>query len=199
MNGLKMNKIKSLLFLACVSVIPFAGCAEQQQFKGIEQISIANQDVQKVMQAAEDVLGKMHFTIAKADVEQGLIRTRPLPGSQFFEFWRSDNVGSFNFSEANLHSLRRTVELDITQEQGQISVACKTKTERLNIPQRDVTSTSQVYRMFTESSSSMQRLELTSEQKKSMAWVNLGRDKRLETEILNRINKQITVQQKGQR
>lgn len=190
-----MNKVKLLLFLACALVLLLTGCAKEQQFKAVEQICIPNKDVHKAMQAAEDVLSKMHFPIAKADIEQGLIRTRPLPGAQFFEFWRSDNVGAFNAAEANLHSIRRTVELDIRQEEGKVCIGCDVKIERLNIPEREVTSTAQVYKMFTESDSSMQELKLTPEQ---MAWVDLGSDSRLETEILKRIKKQITKQQKGQ-
>jgi len=176
---------------ACMAFCLLAGCAKQQQFKAVEQICVPGTDKLQAMQAAEDVLGKMHFTIDKADAEQGLIRTRPLPGAQFFEFWRSDSVGAFNSTEANLHSIRRVVELDIGQQGGQLCIGCNVKVQRLSLPERQVSSSARAYRMFSQSSRSMQRLKLSREQKKGMAWVDLGNDIVLATEILKRIEKQM--------
>lgn len=164
-----------------------AGCAKEQQFKTVEPIYIPNKDVQKAMQIAEDVLGEMHFTIAKADAELGVIRTRPLTGAQFFEFWRSDNIGAYSSVEANLHSIRRIVELDISQQGQKLRISCDVNVQRLSLPERGVSSSGRAYSMFTESSSSIQRLKLNPEQKKGMAWVDLGRDQKLATEILRRI------------
>ncbi len=148
------------------------------------------------MQAAEDCLGDMYFAIEKADVEQGLIRTRPLTGGQFFEFWRNDNVGSFNAAEANIQSIRRTAELTINEQAGKLCINCEVNVQRLNMPQRQIASSSQAYRMFTKSRESMQRLELDASQKKTAAWVDLGKDTQLETEILKRLEQQIAKLQK---
>ncbi len=150
----------------------------------------------EAMQTAENVLGKMHFTIEKADADIGLIRTRPLPGAQFFEFWRSDNVGSFNAAEANLHSIRRTVEINIGQQNGQLCIDCNVNVQRLSLPQRQITSSSQAYGMFSQSCPSIQKLKLHPEQKREMAWIDSGKDVRLTTEILKRIEKQIAKLQK---
>jgi len=193
-----MNKAKSLAALALTAFCLLSGCAVKQQIEPVEQICMAELDKQQLMQAAEDVLGRMHFAVAKADVDQGIIRTRPLTGAQFFEFWRSDNVGSFNSAEANLHSIRRTAELDISRQQnGQLCVGCDVSVERLSLPQRQV-GTARVYGMFSKSGQSIQKLKLNPEQKAGMAWTDLGRDRMLETKILTQIKKQI-AQQKGQR
>ena len=175
--------------ITCALVL--TGCAKQQQFKTVEQICMPAASKAEAMQAAEDVLGKMHFTIDKADVEQGLVRTRPLPGAQFFEFWRSDNVGALNSAEANLHSIRRVVELDISRQGGQLCIGCNVKVSRLSLPEQQISSSARAYRMFSQSSPSMQKLELHPEQKKSMAWVDLGNDTMLATEILKRIEKRV--------
>jgi len=194
-----MDILKSLSFSICAVVCLFTGCAEQQQFKAVEQICFkrpAGEDAEKlkmqVMETAEEVLGRMHFTIEKSDPDSGYIRTRPLAGAQFFEFWRSDNVGVFNWSEANLHSIRRIVELEINQQDGQLCIGCDVRTQRLNLPERHVSSSSQAYGMFSESSPSKQQLKLHAEQKRGMAWVDLGSDRRLETEILRRIETRLT-------
>ena len=183
-----MNEPKSLFFMACSAFCLLAGCAQTQHLKVVEQICLPDMDKQQAMQTAEDVLGRMHFTIDKADAEQGIIRTRPLPAAQSFEFWRSDNVGSFNSTEANLHSIRRTAELDISRQGGQLCIKCDVKVQRLSLPEREVTSSGRAYEMFTPSNQSMQVLALHPEQKKDMAWVDVGRDGQLTTEILKRIS-----------
>jgi len=140
-----------------------------------------------LMEVAEDVLARMYFTIDKADTNSGLIRTRPLPGAQFFEFWRSDNAGTDNTLAANLHTIRRTVTLDISQQGQELCIGCNVQAQRLSLPERQVSSSARVYGIFSQSSSLLQRLKLNPEQKKDMAWIDLGRDPRLEGEILKRI------------
>jgi len=193
-----MNEPKSLLFMACSAFCLLAGCAQTQRHEVVEQICLPDTqslglptEKLQAMQTAEDVLARMHFTIDKADAEQGIIRTRPLPAAQSFEFWRKDNVGSFNSTEANLHSIRRTAELGISQQGGQLCISCDVKIQRLSLPEREVTSSGRSYEMFTPSNQSIQVLELHPEQKKDMAWVDLGSDKQLATDILKQIEKQL--------
>ncbi len=175
--------------IACV--LTLTGCAQPLHQEVVEQICLPDTQKLQAMQMAEDVLDRMNFTIAKADTEQGLIRTKPLPAAQSFEFWRSDNVGSFNSTEANLHSIRRTADLDISQEGGQLCIRCDVKVQRLSLPERQVTSSGRSYAMFTKSKQSIQVLQLHPEQKEDMAWVDLGSDKQLATDILKRIEKQL--------
>ncbi len=197
MSGWKMNKVKSLLFMVCAVLWVLGGCGKQQQFETVEQICVGDLNKAWAMRMAEDVLGEMHFSVAKSDSEQGLIRTRPLAGAQFFEFWRKDNVGSFNRAEANLHSIRRTVEVDVTQEEGRLCVGCNVSVQRLNLPERVLHGRGQSYEMLSVSSSDVQKLKLDEEQRRLMTWVDLGRDELLETEILRRIEKKIARPQKG--
>jgi prophage DNA circulation protein len=153
-------------------------------------------DVHKadLMEVAKDVLGEMYFTIEKADVNVGLIRTRPLPASQFFEFWRSDNVGLDNTIAANMHTIRRTVTIDISGQGRQLSAGCRVQVQRLSLPERQVSSSARVYGIFSQSSPSLQRLMLNPEQRRKMAWIDLGRDSRLEAKILKRIKTRILQQ-----
>ncbi len=100
-----MNRVRTLSFAACVVVWILGGCAKQQ-VKTVEQICVGDLDKARAMRMAEDVLGEMQFGIEKSDVEQGLIRSKPLTGAQFFEFWRKDTIGAFNWAESNLHSIQ---------------------------------------------------------------------------------------------
>jgi len=183
--------------LTCALVL--AGCAQQSPAPLVVKVQDSRLHTEQsrgigtanMVQVAEDVLTRMHFKIEKADVQNGLIRTRPLPGAQFFEFWRSDNVGADNTIAANLHTIRRTVTLNISRQDKLLRIGCEVQTQRLSLPERQVSSSARVYGMFSLSSPSLQRLKLNPEQKKQMAWINLGRDSRLEAEILKRIKTRI--------
>ncbi len=187
------KKLKADLFyyalMTCVLIL--TGCAEQQQYEVVEQICVLDMDKAGAMQLAEDVLADMRFTIDKADPETGFIRTDPLPGAQFFEFWRKDNVGPENAALANLHSIRRIVELNISRDQENLRIDCDAQVYRLSLPQRQSTTSARAYRMFTEGTKSVQVLQLRPEQQAAATWVSLGRDKQLETEILKQIEKRL--------
>jgi len=183
----------SLWSLVCGLLL--SGCARQQQYEvATEPLCVTGLEKIAVMKATEDVLAEMHFTIEKADPNSGLIRTGPLSGAQFFEFWRSDNVGAFNSAEANLHSIRRTIELNITQQDEKLCLGCNARVQRLSLPEQQVSSSSQAYQLFSISNASLQKLKLNPQQKAGMAWVDLGQDKHLATEILKRIEQQIATQ-----
>ena len=167
-----------------------AGCA-QQHAEVADQIRVPDIGKAEAMQVAEDVLAKMHFTIEKADDTTGYIKTRPLAGAQFFEFWRSDNVGSASSLQANLHSIRRTVELDIGKRDEELRISCDVHVQRLFLPERQIGSNARGYEMFSTSSPTIQRLRLDAKQRSDMAWVDLGKDKQLATEILKRIENRL--------
>jgi hypothetical protein len=172
--------------MACALIV--VGCAEPYRNETVEQICPAGIDKQQAIRITEDVLGEMHFPIAKSDANLGVIKTRPLAGAQFFEFWRKDNVGSFNSAEANLHSIRRIAELDIKQHNSQLCIRCNVNVQRLHLPERELRSRSRPYDMFSRSTSSKQRLKINPDQKQGMTWVDLGQDKQLATKILKRIS-----------
>jgi len=190
-----MGKVKPLLF-AGWAILILAGCAKEQQFKAAGPICVPGMNKPAAMRAAKEVLGEMHFTIDKADTERGLIRSRPLAAAQFFEFWRSDNVGAFNTIEANLHSIRRTTELAISRQGQQLCIGCDVDVQRLSLPEREVTSGAQAYGMFTTSDRAIQTLKLHPEQKIDMAWVDLGQDARLAAQILKRIGEKLKAESK---
>ena len=168
-----------------------AGCARQHHKEATGQIRVPDIGKAEAMEIAEDILAGLHFTIAKADIQAGLIRTRPLPGAQFFEFWRGDNVGADNALQANLHTIRRTVALDISQQDEELCIGCDVRVQRLSLPEREVSSSARAYDMFSRSGPSLQRLRFNPEQQGAVAWIDLGQDVPLATEILRRIEERI--------
>ena len=188
----QMDKVRALLFII-TAITVLTGCATQKQIVVVERVCLPGTAKAQIVAAAEDLLGEMHFSVAKADIEQGYVRTRPLRAAQFFEFWRRDNVGSANSAEANLHSLRRVVELDISEQAGQMCVGCEVSVQRLSLAEHEVSSSTRAYEMFTKSKRTIQNLRIESRKKE---WVDLGDDKQLATVILNRLERQIAKQQK---
>jgi len=167
--------------IACalmICALILAGCAEQQKYEPVEQIYVPGVNKVEAMQIAEDVLVNMHFTVEKADTESGIITTKPLPGAQFFELWRSDNIDSFSAAEANLQSIRRTARLNIKPQDDKIYIDCFVHVQRLSLPES-------------------QELNLAPEQPTLTAgaeWIDLGKDTQLATEILKRIEKKYKPQ-----
>ena len=193
----KVNIIKLPLCLCAflpLCLIFISGCQEHQtnSVKTVQKAFPENSETTWTMQIAENVLDQLHFEIDKADTNKGYIRTRPLAGAQFFEFWRNDNVGFDNQLLSNLHSIRRIVELSINTKENVLNIDCKVHVQRLSIPPRKLTSSAQAYAKFTQSNVLLQRLELNPDQKANMAWLDLDNDKKLEAEILKRISSMIT-------
>jgi hypothetical protein len=177
------------VLLSCFLIFS-AGCAAQKE-SGITEKSVSVTTGGYFIQAAEDILLGMNFDIDKADTKNGYLRTRPLPGGQFFEFWRQDNAGMENWLLSNIHSIRRTVEIKVIEKNKQISLDCIVHIQRLSMPSREVNSAARAYEMFSQNGPLMQRLKLGAQQAADMAWIDLGRDTPLEAEILKRIKGQI--------
>ena len=154
-------------------------------------------DKELAMSAAEDVLSEMLFVIEKHDPQAGVVRTRPLTAAQFFEFWRNDNVEPQTAAQANLQSLQRTVEINISEQNNSISVECQVRVRRLSIPEKEFASVSQAANMFTVGDASLQKLQINEEQQEKMAWIDIGSDHALENKILTLIQKRIAKQQDG--
>ncbi|MHC4186907.1 MAG: hypothetical protein ACYSRQ_01830 [Planctomycetota bacterium] len=182
-----MTKIKYLISMFILYGFFLGGCGQPKQIDVIDSICVDTPEKQEVIQTAQEILGQMHFRIDKADESAGYIRTLPLEGGQFFEFWREDNIGGYNFSESNLQSLHRVVELEVRPQEGRMCVEGTARTYRLSLPESGNINVNQAYEVFTSDQSRLQEFELSDEQKENMAWVELGEDEALSSEILRRI------------
>jgi hypothetical protein len=165
------------------------GCA--QRHIQHEPICLANLDLQSAMKQSEMVLLRMNFVVVKADPTIGYMRTKPLPGGQFFEIWRKDNRDGYSSAMSNLHSIQRTAVLNFMQRNDLLCIDCNVTIERLSIPEKEIDSTTRVFSMFSRSSESSQALILEGDQELLMEWVDIGRDGNLEAYILQKIYQRI--------
>ncbi len=192
MSGIEdMNNRSFLSLVAAGLMVLCLGCTEGHYRTASGPIDLGNARKSQVMEVAEQVLRRMHFTVEKYDVDKGIIRTKPLSGAQFFEFWRKDNVTLLAAAEANLHSIRRTIEVTVADKAGAIIVDCHAKVTRLSIPEMQITGMSQAARLYTNSDAGLQRLRLNAEQAENMAWIDLGEDAVLQGRILEQIQNRV--------
>jgi hypothetical protein len=176
---------KAVLFLLVFLVVfGVFGCSSEISVEPGVPVCLFEGNIGEAMDICEDVLVKMHFQIEKFDVDKGFIKTRPLRGAQFFEFWRSDNVGAENKKNSNMHSILRTVELQITENNGEFCVECDTRMRRLSIPSRDLSGSTGKGGTFTGSSRSFPKLRPDTD---NLEWIEMGTDSALEQRILGRI------------
>ncbi|MBN1361645.1 MAG: hypothetical protein JW993_13695 [Sedimentisphaerales bacterium] len=193
-----MHRLQGLGVLALlVSMVFFAGCAGRLASTPGTTLHVGDVNAADVVGAARTVLSRMSFAIDKADPNAGIVRTKPLAAAQFFEVWRSDNTSLADGLEANLHSVRRSVELDFARDRGQWRIDCTVRVQRLSVPGEEVASVSQAYRIHSRSDPDLQTFVLTPAQRAQMTWIDLDNDEALAAVILQRIEKQLT-QRRGE-
>ena len=193
MKGLtKMNTVKSLIGL-CVCLLLLAGCAAGQksaakkaETEQVKEVRLAGVSRQRAIVISEQVLRDFSFSIAKEDPNTGYILTRPLAGGQFFEFWRKDNVGAFNTAESSLHSIRRTAELKMSEQNGQICINCDVHKQRLHLSESSEEKTGLKYDRITGQKIRTTSLNLDLESQQAN-WIELDSDNALAAAILRKI------------
>ena len=171
-----------LTVLGCVGVL-LCGCNESSQLPTSNPLCMLDSSREAAMEHVSEILEGMYFTIEKYDVDKGVIATKPLRGGQMFEPWRSENVGADNIQMANLHSILRTVTVNISEKSGQTCVDCKVRVRRLAAAGRPIDGYATLPSTFTASRSDMQKLRLRHEYE----WVELADDEELAYAILQQV------------
>jgi hypothetical protein len=191
-NGIdRMKQVLIFLIAGVLAAAMAGGCCAKRSENPVTKICVQGVDSRTAIDAAKKTLEAMHFTIEKADANAGYIRTRPLAAGQFFELWRSDTVGCENFAEANLHSVTRIAEINVTSQDGDVCMECSVTARRLSMPQREISNATELPGVFTRSGGGLQTLKLNPEQERAAAWMDMGPDTELQARILERIGKQM--------
>lgn len=185
-----MRRIGSI-FIVCVVLSAWSGCQQPVQPDGPTDTQLSGADFEQLWQTGLEVLRRYNFRPDRQDRRAGVITTYPTTSAQWFEFWRPEVVGGFEAGEANLHTVRRqaTVHIRPAAEQGQLYVSVQVDVYRYAAPERQVTTASGALQMFGERLPTAEgRMEPPAE---VSYWVPLGRDGRLEDELLRRIAWQV--------
>jgi hypothetical protein len=183
-----MDAVK-FLFGICCSLAILAGCSAGQKAgekEQVKEVCLSGIDKQRAVVISEEVLRDFNFSIAKEDANSGYILTRPLPGSQFFEFWRKDNADSYSAAQSSIQSIRRTAELNLSEVNGQICINCAVRKQRLYLSAPPEEKAGLKYDRITG-----QKIRTTNTgldtNPKQMSWIDLGNDAKLAAVILKKI------------
>jgi len=132
-----MIKCRVLCLMSLALPMILSGCSRSGEITVSEPICLSAMSKAKVMQVAEEVLTSMQFVIDKYDVDAGFLKTRYLRGSQFFEFWRSDNASREAGSFSNIHSVQRMAMLDVIEDSGRVCLECEVYLRRLSMEEKE--------------------------------------------------------------
>ena len=132
-----------------------------------------------------------HFEIDRQDRRAGVITTKPMISSQFFEPWRNELKTADAVAESSLSTVRRTVTINITETSGQYSATPSVRVERLSRRGRRVTNTAQFTSAFraTPERGSMELdrgIDLPSQY-----WYDIGSDFALASDVSDQIARRL--------
>ena len=181
--------MKNISILAIVGLVVFlfTGCSAPEQVVSSDPVCLPGVEVPEAMEAARTVLDRLQFTTEKYDVEARYIRSRPLSGAQFFQVWRQDNASAYTSAEANLKSLRRIVEMELSPFANRTCIKCRVYVQQLSLPEEPIEGVMRMAGSYTKSGSSKQTLVLRGDQLEEMEWLDKGFDRELEQKILEKI------------
>ena len=184
--------LKFLKLLLLVVFITFCGCRSDNRteityYKDADKPKIVllnDVAIVEAMTNSRKVLEDKGFNIDKFDIEHGYLLTKPLSGSQFWEFWKKDNVGAHNKAMSNVNNIIRTVEMNFRMLDGRIYADCAVEVGKLSFTGKPIVGATDMQEAFTGSSGRLQELSLADG---NIEWLSLGRDIRLEEKILDDI------------
>ncbi|MHC4927001.1 MAG: hypothetical protein ACYTER_06660 [Planctomycetota bacterium] len=185
-----MKNISIWMLLGIISLF-LCGCGQPEQLVSTDPVCLPEVSSDTVMEAANAVLSDMQFSIEKYDFDACYIRTRPLSGAQFFQVFRGDNASSYTAAEANIYSLRRVVEIEITPFANRTCIQCRAMVQQLSIPEKPLVGTTRMAGQYTTGGARNQTLALDPQQAEQIEWLDRGPDRALENKIIEKIKQRI--------
>jgi hypothetical protein len=144
-------------------------------------------DFDNLWETALRVLRQANLRPDRQDQRDGIITTFPITCQQWFEFWRDDAMGPYQFLESSMHTIQRQAVIKIQRrpEAGRYRVIVKVDVFRQTVPERQVTSPAAAIAMYSAKTPT-ERGELIPPGE-ATRWAPLGRDPRMEGALLRRI------------
>jgi hypothetical protein len=185
-------------FLGLVATALLVGCQAPRPVEAPTREVVAVADYESFVRESLTALRLQHFPPEYVDETRGLIVTAPATTGQWFEVWRNDARGPYQTLEANLHTMRRVVEVRLTPvgpqgaaaggvlpgEPGAYALAVEARRQRYSTPPRQARSTSMALNLYHE------RMPTTAGvlgPAPDTVWIDLGRDAQLERFLLEQL------------
>lgn len=100
-------------FFFAVATVFLVGCQAPQQPTGPTELCVEIPDRDLFIDRTLSVLRLRDFQPSFVDRNEALIVAGPTTSGQWFEPWRSDVIGPYQTLEASLHTIRRTVSIEV--------------------------------------------------------------------------------------
>ncbi len=183
------------IFFISVVIISLAGCSSSTSKAASEPKPIAliipADELDPAWDEIVEVLREHYFIPDRQDRRTGIIITRPTVSQQWFEFWRDDAQGWYQWAESSLHTMRRIVEVHFMKAgKDKIEIKVKVHVQRKNQPQRQITTSSGVIQAFRDTIPIY--TGATPKSSKIVQWTDIGEDKLLEKYLLELIHRRLT-------
>ncbi len=152
------------------------------------EITAAERDYEAVWQASHEVLRRCYFKVDREDRRAGVITTYPLTGRHYWEIWRKDVARAQDITESTMQTLFRATRIIIAPTDAN-ATAFRAETEvlvtRSNMPEAQVTSTSEAYRVLLKDIGPERRRKKPDKDAspETPTLVDLGHDRALEAQL----------------
>jgi len=178
-----------MLLLPTVTVAA-AGCGDPPADYGPVQADVVvgdEYDFDHLWETVLRVLRRVNLRPDRQDRRAGIITTLPITCQQWFEFWRHDAMGPYQWAEASMHTMQRLAVVKISRrpEPDRYRIDVKVDVFRHSAPERQVTTPSGAMLMYSEKRPTEEGERL--EPHEAIYWVHVGRDPQMEGVLLRRI------------
>lgn len=175
---------------ALLCLVLLTGCFAPPGDPGPVQADVyvdSAEDFDALWETTLRVLKRWHLTPDRQDPRHGVITTEPITTQQWFEFWRHDAMGPYQWLESSMHTVQRLAKIQIERlpESGRYRVNVVVDVFRMSAAERQVTTPSGALVMYSEKLPTEQGEPLKPHE--NVHWVHLGRDPKMEGVLLQRI------------
>ncbi|MBN1344717.1 MAG: hypothetical protein JXQ73_18640 [Phycisphaerae bacterium] len=171
-------------------LVLLTGCVDPPSDYGPVQADVVvsdGTDFDYLWESTLRTLRRVNLTPDRQDSREGIITTKPITSQQWFEFWRHDSLGPYQWVESSMHTTQRhaIVRIQRQPEPGHYRVSVEVEVFRYSAPERQVSTPSGALLMYSEKLPTEQGERL--QPMEDVHWVRLGRDPQLEGLLLRRI------------
>ncbi len=144
---------------------------------------------QRLWDASGEVLRAHLFDLEVVDPRSGAMVTEPATSEHFFEFWRHDVATPYDFVEASMRTVRRTVIVQLApvdaEDENDARLVVTVQREYLSTPERQFNSSVAAFQMFA---TNLPRADTGRRiRPEDTSWIDAGRDVAMERYLRERI------------
>lgn len=175
-------------------LLMFAGCTANKALDYESKATVtpvSSNNFDQLWNASLDSLHEYHFEIDRQDRRAGIITTKPMTSSQFFEPWRNELKSADAVAESSLATVRRTATIEITRQGGQYSALPSVRVERLSLRGRRTTNSAQYTTAFRASPERGTKESDRGIKLPDQYWYDIGYDSALASSVSRQIARRL--------